>query len=145
MPLQVEPQDRTTLPSSAIHKGAGVAEQGIGDEDDLLIESFRLNEELVGILDTATKQRKFSLDSSYKQVSASFFAKACKTHEAITLLGKNRFGEDAAILVRSLLNLVINARWISQAPEERVPAYIDYASVSKAKLDSLVKSLCRSN
>jgi hypothetical protein len=61
-------------------------------------------------------------------------AKACKTHQAITKLARSGFGEDAAILARSLLNLVINALWIYQDPKVRISAYLDYDSVLRAKL-----------
>jgi hypothetical protein len=101
----------------------------------LLGELFKVYEELTAILRGATESTKFNFDTAHKRLMAAFLAKACKTHDAMVLLARNGFGEDAAILTRSLLNLVINARWINQAPEERIPAYIKYEHVLIARLN----------
>jgi hypothetical protein len=60
-------------------------------------------------------------------------AKACKSYQAVTMLCRSRYGEDAAILNRSLLSLSTNAHWIDQNPDQRVSAYVDYNHVLEAR------------
>lgn len=105
------------------------------DDNALFTQLLRINQELIGILEGATSFRKYILDSDEKCLMAVFLAKACKTHQAVVLLAKSGYGEDAAILNRSLLNLLINARWIYKDPQERIPAYVDYDLVLKARLN----------
>ena len=100
-----------------------------------LAKLFQLNDELVQVLDRVTKETRLSLDTDQKRLMAVFLTEAYKTHQAIVLLAQNGFGEDAAILARSQLNLLINARWINQDFEKWVPAYLDYDDVLKAKLN----------
>lgn len=104
-------------------------------EGNLLAELFRLNDELVQVLDRGTKGRQLSLDTDHKRLMSFFHAKGYKTHQAIVLLARNGFGEDAGILTRSLINLSIAARWINHDPNKWVPAYLDYEHVFQARLN----------
>jgi hypothetical protein len=107
----------------------------MANDDQILLELSELDKGLVELLDGATKARRFNLDSAHKQVTFVLLVKAWKTYQAIVLLARSGFGEDATVLTRSLLNLVINARWISQAPANRISAYVDYDSVLKARFN----------
>ena len=95
---------------------------------------IRLNEELRTIVARAMSPWQFGPDRPEKPVIAFFTGKAYKTHKSILMLASEGFGEDAAILTRSLLNLVINALWLNQDWEARLPAFIEHDWVQRAKL-----------
>src|SRR5262249_58989418 len=60
-----------------------------------------------------------------QRVLAVLFGKATKTLDAIRILCEGGFGQDAMILTRSLVNLVINVWYIGSAsdPDERALDY----------------------
>jgi len=70
-----------------------------------------------------------------EEVCAFLFGKATKTLDAIRVLCESGFGQDAVILTRSLVNLVINLWYIGGEPEERTKDYI--AAGRKARRDYL--------
>lgn len=109
--------------------------RNMDDEAKIIAEYFKIGDRLVSVLDGATGGKRFDLDTDHKRLIAVFLAKACKSHQGIMLLCRSGYGEDAAILNRSLLNLSINAYWIYQKAEQRVSAYLDYDHVLKARLN----------
>ena len=60
--------------------------------------------------------------------------KACKTHEAVVNLAAAGYGQDAGILLRSLLNLVVNALWICEKPNPRLEMYLEYDWITRDAL-----------
>lgn len=104
-------------------------------QEDWCPEWVKLNEQLAATLGGAMESTRVEIITSpEKALVCLFLGKAYKTHQAITKLARSGFGEDAAILARSLLNLVINALWIHQNPSVRVSAYIDFDTVLRARL-----------
>lgn len=57
---------------------------------------------------------KFDMSESERAFIAFFFAKAYKTHTSIVILCDRANGQDAAILVRSLFELLVTAKYILQ-------------------------------
>ncbi len=112
---------------------------------DLIERNPPLNQEALSILVERNRSlrnlfvptllsRRINPDSGPERVIAYLTGKACKTHESITLLAEQRFGQDAAILVRTLINLDINLRWIDQDPDARAEMYLDYAWIVKERI-----------
>ncbi len=67
-----------------------------------------------------------------------FFAvKALKTHEALLLLAQRGYGPDAGVLARSLLELAINAAWISKDWPGRALFYLEHERVEVRKYQRL--------
>jgi len=87
--------------------------------DQTITDIYRLNRE------------KLRVRTTPEEVCAFHFGKATKTLDAIRVLSESGFGQDAAILTRSLVNLVINLWYIGGDPEERTKDYI--ASGRKAR------------
>lgn len=93
----------------------------------------RLNYELLRELKGALLQARIDQDNAYAQLVSFFAGKACKTHEAVVILAERGYGQDAGILLRSLVNLVINAYWIAKDPSARLERYMDYDWILRLK------------
>jgi excisionase family DNA binding protein len=66
--------------------------------------------------------------------------RGCKQHEAILMLCKEGFGEDAAILARSLFDLLITYLYIlKDKSDQRAYRYFDYDWVLREKMFSNIK------
>jgi len=115
-----------------LHKGIG-AEGEVGAWDDERRLFRRVDELLCKLLSRIGEARIISAsslaDRVYKGICLFFLLKAAKTHAAIGLLMDNRCVEDARALLRSLIELAINLRYISKEPEKRALLYSEYAYV----------------
>jgi hypothetical protein len=80
-------------------------------------------------------REKLRVRTTPEEVCAFLFGKATKTLDAIRVLCESGFGQDAVILTRTLVNLVINVWHIGRDPEERTKDYI--AAGRKSRRDYL--------
>jgi len=80
--------------------------------------------------------------SSDKEIFAVFcFAKAHKTQGAVLLLCENGLGQDAAMLMRSLIDILITLFYILDDPgDERMQRYFDYDWILRKKMFVYCKS-----
>lgn len=81
--------------------------------------------------------------SLWQAVLAGLAAKGWKTHRAVLILCERGYGQDGAILCRSLFNLVVILFWIKKDPEERARRYIDYDWVLRQKADDAIKKFAQ--
>jgi len=65
-------------------------------------------------------------------------AKGVKTAHAIALLLTKGLIEDAAVLLRSMMEVVINMKYIA-ASKDRARAYLDYEAVARHKMTQVMK------
>lgn len=97
-------------------------------------ELFTLNEELrqitKRIIDTDT------ISKSSKDLFCHLMAaKTFKSHEAVLLLCRNGYGEDALILARSLFDLLVTLLYILKDPtDNRINRYLDFDFVATVRL-----------
>ena len=89
-------------------------------------ELARLNCELNDPARTALQSLTVCNEVSYPGYLLNITGKALKTHEAIVILAERGFGQDAGLLVRSLLNLLIDALWMAKDPCPRFEVWVDY-------------------
>ena len=101
-------------------------------------ELFDFNNELRKIVD-GVMDREFHKITPKVAFTTFALGKAYKTHEAILLLCLNGYGEDAAILTRSLFDLSITLLYILKDPtNKRVLRYFHYDSVIRKKINLLL-------
>ncbi len=104
-------------------------------------ELFGFNEELRKIVDSVLNKEFHKITP--KVVLTSFaLGKAYKTHGAILFLCAQGFGEDAAILTRSLFDLSITLLYIMKDPtNKRVLRYFHYDSIIRKKMFDYAKDV----
>lgn len=78
-----------------------------------------LAEESIGIFRGKT-------DTHYKAALVLIFPRAYKSFDSIRRLCEVASCEDAAVVLRSLLNLLVVTRWISMKPQSRAKRYLDW-------------------
>ncbi len=104
-------------------------------------ELFDFNNELRKIVDSVM-DREFHKITPKVAFTTFALGKAYKTHEAILLLCLNGYGEDAAILTRSLFDLSITLLYILKDPtNKRVLRYFHYDSVIRKKMYDYAKTV----
>jgi hypothetical protein len=81
-----------------------------------------------------------SVHSLYHALLVYFFRKAWKTLQSMFLLCTNGFGEDATILLRSLLELSINLQYIADDEERRAVLFCEYSHVEKNDFEKILRS-----
>lgn len=96
-------------------------------------EYFDLNEKLLGVVDRVLQSKVIKHDNDPLKMTAIYFmTKAIKTNRAVWHLCADGYGEDAAILIRSLFNLIINFYFIlSQDTENRAKRFIYHSAYTK--------------
>lgn len=67
----------------------------------------------------------------YKVLVLHFFNKAWRTFESIHLLCINGYGQEASILLRSLLEVVVHAVYVSKEPSSRAILFGEYGYLEK--------------
>lgn len=72
-----------------------------------------------------------SKSGPYGAIVRCFFSRGLKSLQAIEMLAGHRFGQDAAILSRSLLDLAIRLAWIALKPEQRAEEYFCYGDIKR--------------
>src|SRR5258708_4879951 len=80
----------------------------------------------VRVLNTASDD-----EFAYKAVMLSLFSKGYKSYQAIVLLWKNGFAEDASALARTLFELMLQASWVSRDPTRRGRLCLVHESVAQ--------------
>lgn len=99
---------------------------------------FVLNGELKGIADLIMA-KKYTITGPKEAFVSFALGKAHKTHRAILILCQLGYGEDAAILVRSLFDLAITLLYILKDPtDERVSRYFSYDWIIRKRMREYV-------
>lgn len=95
---------------------------------------FSYQEELAELAFSFIEENKFKLDSAFRIVALFFVCKGIKTFRAIQLLTENGFGEDAAVLIRCQLELLINFLYMAKEDQKkRAEKYIYYCYILAKK------------
>jgi len=94
---------------------------------------FNINNKIIKLVDRTLHSKIIKHENNPLKMTAVYFViKAIKTHMAILHLCSKGYGEDAAILIRSLLNLIINIFYIaSRDSENRARQFIAHAAFAK--------------
>ncbi|WHZ14474.1 MAG: hypothetical protein OJF52_001312 [Nitrospira sp.] len=71
--------------------------------------------------------------------------KSSKTVESIFLLTSHGYGQDAKILLRSLLELLLNLKYVGHDPDKRVPLFTEYAYLEIDDFDKLLSNYVSEN
>lgn len=101
---------------------------------------FGFNKELKDVVDDIFK-KKYKVDEPKTALASFSLGKAYKTHDAIMILCAEGYGEDAAILVRSMFELLITLLYILKDPtDERVYRYYSYDWVIRKKMFDYAKT-----
>ncbi|MEK7544095.1 MAG: SEC-C domain-containing protein [Patescibacteria group bacterium] len=101
---------------------------------------FDFNKELKSVVDGIFK-KKCKADESKTAFASFTIGKAYKTHEAIMILCSEGYGEDAAILVRSLFELLITLLYIlKDSTDERANRYYSYDWILRKKMFDYAKT-----
>ncbi|MCL4339156.1 DUF5677 domain-containing protein [Patescibacteria group bacterium] len=101
---------------------------------------FGFNRELKGVVDDIFK-KKCNADTPKKAYTSFTLGKAYKTHEAVLILCSEGYGEDAAILVRSLFELLVTLQYIlKDKTDYRINRYFAYDWVLRKKMFDYAKT-----
>lgn len=100
---------------------------------------LEIGKKLIDFVDNELKPKITKSDSSLNDISIFLFAKSTKTFRALFILCAERYGEDAAILARSLLENLINLAYIEkEESEHRAELFISHSVLdNKKKVDSI--------
>ncbi len=102
---------------------------------------IEFNEDLQGIVNPVLFDREFHPDGLKEHFLIYSFGKAYKTHSAVLILCKNGYGQDAAILTRSLFELAITTLYILKDPtDKRAEKWFDYDWIRRDKMYEHMKS-----
>lgn len=104
-------------------------------------ELFDFNTELRKVVDSVMDKEFHKITP---KVAFTTFAlgKAYKTHEAILLLCRQGYGEDAAVLTRSLFDLSVTLLYIlNDKTNKRVLRYFHYDSIIRKKMYDYAKTV----
>jgi len=95
---------------------------------------FSYNRELRGVVDTIM-DKEYPLGGDKEVFTAFCVGKAYKTHGALLLLCEQGYGQDAAILVRSLIDLLITLLYILEdSTNKRIQRYFAYDWILRKKM-----------
>jgi len=93
---------------------------------------FGLSRRLSEIVELWVTFKPSTPSTPAQQMVRFALGKAHKTHRAIVVLCRQGYGEDAAILLRTLLELAIDVRYIALDPgDDRGQRWLDYDSVTR--------------
>jgi len=81
----------------------------------------------------------------YKILVLHLFNKSWRTFESIHLLCVHRLGQEAGILLRSFLEVVVNAIYISKAPSTRSILFAEYGYLEKMNFRRAVREFQKFN
>ena len=116
-----------------------MANKGLPNKSDEKIEEFleimsNIGSELQKIIESINKISGSREEVAFKRVIKALSLKALYTHKAIELLLNHRFVFDSIVLLRSLLELVISAGYISKDPYKRTNLFIEYDIVARKRM-----------
>ena len=93
---------------------------------------LKLNKELLDFVEKEIKPKIKNLDSSLQDVTVFLLAKSTKSFRALNILCEKGFGEDAAIIARSILENLITLSYINKEnSEERAELFSGYAAINR--------------
>jgi len=101
-----------------------------------MTDSLRLRQKL-NLAEQLKSQAKllfnkdYYLDADFQRISLAFAAKSYKTYIAALNLVKKGLPEPAFILVRSLLEDVVNLAYIAQEPDKRSALFLNFSVIEK--------------
>lgn len=105
------------------------------DKDiELIKKLIELNHELRVIIDEVEFPALSDENLLLKLCYLGNFGKASKTHQSIIFLSQQLYGEDALVLARSLFEVIVNLKYITQRTdkqEERLERYMMYDFVQR--------------
>ncbi len=90
---------------------------------------YELARRLDALAGDMAESRPVLFRTAFDGLSSFFFSRSSKTFSAILILCQRGFGEDAAVLCRSLVENVVNFLYIRQDPAERADLYLEYEYV----------------
>ena len=93
---------------------------------ELYPDLVQMNIEISEIIFGTMESRRFGHDDPLKPIIAFLLGRAYKTHQAILMLCRFGYGQDAGLLVRSQLNLALTSTACSSAPA-RTGAWTTFA------------------
>lgn len=97
---------------------------------DLNILLFRRLSDIVG-----QKERVIEQKSDFQRTINFLFCRSYRLHWSILMLCQKGFGPEASILLRSLMEQVVNMAWIGKEnPDQRAKLFVDYFHVARKKL-----------
>jgi hypothetical protein len=95
---------------------------------------LNLNQRIIDFVDKNVKTKVTKSQPGFKQIAIFLFAKSTKTARAIQLLCSKGFGQDAAILTRSLLENLITLSYIGkQDTDKRAKLFAGHFTVDYRK------------
>jgi len=97
---------------------------------DLNNKLFQLAENIENMANTG----KINRDTPLHDVIAFLFSKAHKTFWAIDILAQRGFGQDAAILARSLFEILVTIKYLAEGDKSRVNKYLSFIKFQDKKL-----------
>lgn len=81
------------------------------------------------------KERAIPLESDFQRAINFNFCRSYRLHWTLMILCQKGFGPEAGILLRSLMEQVVNMAWIAnEKPDERAKLFVDYFHVARKKL-----------
>jgi len=99
------------------------------ENNQLLLE---INKKLLNFIDNEFKVKIVYIESGLKYASSFLFAKSTKTFRALNILCQNGYGEDAAILARSVLENVINLAYMNEDDKQnRAELFIYHSFIDR--------------
>ena len=106
----------------------GVGKGDIMDENQK--EIFQVGIDLAEKIIAKTQEISGSVDEvRYKHIMQYFFSKSYKTFQAVQLLCEKGYEQDASILSRTIYEIVLQACFMAQNPEERVRLWKNHHAI----------------
>jgi|GEM_PF-3071241 len=97
---------------------------------DINVSLFRRLSDVIGEKEMAIEQK-----SNFQRAINFLFCRSYRLHWTILMLCQKGFGPEAGILLRSLMEQVVNMAWIGKEnPDERAKFFVDYFHVARKKL-----------
>jgi hypothetical protein len=101
---------------------------------------IKFNENLQNLVNFHLFKKEFHPNSPKEDFLIYSFGKAYKTHSAILILCKNGYGQDAAILARSLFELAITSLYIlKDSTNNKAERWFDYDWIRRNKMYEYMK------
>lgn len=101
---------------------------------------FEIGDDLILVAREMAEGRPMLFHSAYDGLVAFFFAVSYKSFSAITILAAKGFGEDAAVLSRSLVENATNLLYISEDPDTRTDLYLEYEYVARNRYVQMLEA-----
>ncbi len=80
-----------------------------------------------------------AFDTAFERVSTFFLIKGHKAFSAAVELAKRGYGEDAANIVRSIFEVLVNYSFIAQDKDKRAELFINHDHLSRKRYLEIVK------